>query len=203
MAKFKGAVLSCATCGVAFKVPPTRKNTAKYCSNACAGLGRGKDRTLEKVAVVCRACGKTFFEHQSHAGRRVYCSKACMGGHKEYIDALSERTRGENNAMWNGGVARHSDGYLYERSAEHPYASNNYVLAHRLVVERHLREIDPQANFLLRLGEQLYLRQEFVVHHIDGDRKNNAIDNLQVLTNSEHIKLHNALRRNQRREHHE
>jgi hypothetical protein len=28
------------------------------------------------------------------------------------------------------------------------------------------------------------------VHHIDGNKKNNALSNLQVLTQSEHVRLH-------------
>lgn len=35
----------------------------------------------------------------------------------------------------------------------------------------------------------------FVVHHVDGDSKNNSIDNLALLTNSAHSKLHRKMER--------
>lgn len=35
----------------------------------------------------------------------------------------------------------------------------------------------------------------YVVHHIDGDRHNNDIDNLALMTNSAHSKLHQQLRK--------
>lgn len=199
MAKFRGAVLSCATCGAEFRVPPSRAHKAKYCSNACAGPGRGEEQEIEKVAVVCKACGKTFYEHRCHAGRRLYCSKACQHGSSAYLQGLSERSSGENNAMWKGGVSNHSEGYLYEHCPEHPFASRGYVFAHRLIAESALRTADPTSPFLIALGEQLYLRKDVVVHHKDGDRKNNDISNLQVMSNSDRIRLHNAIRR-QRKE---
>ena len=34
------------------------------------------------------------------------------------------------------------------------------------------------------------LRSNEVVHHIDGNKKNNDINNLQLLTNKEHATLH-------------
>lgn len=37
------------------------------------------------------------------------------------------------------------------------------------------------------------LNKNEVVHHIDGNRDNNNPDNLSVLTNDEHIKLHHRI----------
>lgn len=34
------------------------------------------------------------------------------------------------------------------------------------------------------------LKQNEIVHHIDGDNTNNDISNLQVMSQSEHINLH-------------
>ena len=36
--------------------------------------------------------------------------------------------------------------------------------------------------------------KRFIIHHIDGDKLNNDIHNLQLLTNSEHIKIHDLNR---------
>ena len=44
-------------------------------------------------------------------------------------------------------------------------------------------------------GEK-YLRPEYVVHHIDGNRRNNEVSNLVVMTRNEHTQLHMNLRKN-------
>lgn len=48
---------------------------------------------------------------------------------------------------------------------------------HRLIVER-------------RIGRKLSFNE--VVHHVDGDSRNNNSDNLEVMTRSEHSSLHMA-----------
>ena len=66
--------------------------------------------------------------------------------------------------------------YLYAVVKGHPNATkNNYVLHHRIVVE----------NALGRL-----LGSDEVVHHINGNKKDNCITNLQVLNAKEHAVIH-------------
>ena len=197
MATFKGAVLSCETCGKDFKVPQCRKKSAKYCSFACAGVGRGKDREIPKVAVTCKECGNIFFEHRCHAGRRVYCSVVCMEASATHKADKSAHSKGNKNGNWSGGQTKHADGYVYELTTNHPFSSqsSNYVFQHRLVAERALRKSAPESSALVSIEGQLYLRPEYVVHHKDEVRDNNRPGNLMVMTNSRHVKLHNALRR--------
>lgn len=47
-----------------------------------------------------------------------------------------------------------------------------------------------------KIGRRLYSNE--CVHHIDHDKKNNAISNLELMTRSEHAKLH-ALHNNENR----
>lgn len=63
-----------------------------------------------------------------------------------------------------------SDGYMYFWLTD-----GSFIKEHRAVMEKHL-------------GRKLS-RDEHV-HHIDGDRTNNDISNLVVLTRGEHSKIH-------------
>lgn len=66
--------------------------------------------------------------------------------------------------------------YLYCIVRDHPRRTkNDYVLLHRVVVENHLGRL---------------LTPDEVVHHKDGDKFNNSIDNLEVLGNSQHVREH-------------
>jgi DNA-directed RNA polymerase subunit RPC12/RpoP len=68
--------------------------------------------------------------------------------------------------------------YNYAVVPDHPKAdSGGHVPLHRIVMENKLNRI---------------LDHSEIVHHIDGNGHNNSIGNLRVMTQSEHVKLHNA-----------
>lgn len=80
------------------------------------------------------------------------------------------KASGENHGSWKGGVTMTQHGYLQELvTPDHPMASmrtsTGYVLQHRLVMAEHL-------------GRPIG-RYE-TVHHINGNRKDNRIENLQL-----------------------
>jgi len=78
--------------------------------------------------------------------------------------------------MWNIKKIVSKGDYYYAVVPEHPKKTkNNYVLLHRVVMENHLGR-------LLNTNE--------IVHHIDGNKKNNSISNLQVMTAKEHNSHH-------------
>lgn len=87
----------------------------------------------------------------------------------------------------------------------HPYASRRNlpsksyrggwsVPSHHLVVEAFYNGLDYQTYIdRLRTGDVsglLFLPKAMAVHHIDGDHKNNRIENLEVCTHSEHFIKH-------------
>lgn len=78
-----------------------------------------------------------------------------------------------------------ADGYVKIRIAtSHPRADpNGYAYVHDLVME-------------WAIGRHLHADES--VHHRDGIRSNNMIDNLELHTRSSHARLHNALRERDR-----
>jgi hypothetical protein len=73
-------------------------------------------------------------------------------------------------------IVKASNGYLWRLAPEHPNAmKSGYILDHRWVMSQHLGRP-------LAAGE--------VVHHKDGNRANNAFDNLELLTERTHKRHH-------------
>ena len=68
-------------------------------------------------------------------------------------------------------------GYKYFIDYNCPLSGGNSgrVYLHRYVVSQYLGE---------------WITSDEVVHHIDGDKLNNSIDNLELLSSSEHARLH-------------
>ena len=91
---------------------------------------------------------------------------------------------GELNHNWKGGKIIDRAGYILVYCPTHPYNEGGYVFEHRLVVERWLGR---------------YLRPEELIHHRNQIKTDNRIENLQVVTNAEHMIIHHRLRlKNQR-----
>lgn len=98
-----------------------------------------------------------------------------IGQHVRYINGHQTK-RGAENPRWKGGRFIHKTGYVYIHKPEHPSSNRDgYVLEHRYVMEA-------------QIGRYLYAHEH--VHHINGDKADNRLENLVVLTKKAHHKLH-------------
>lgn len=105
---------------------------------------------------------------------------------KPRVAAKRDQT-GANNHNWNGGISVNEKGYIKVRCPDHPREQNGYVFEHILVAERTIGRY-------LKFYENCHPNNE-IVHHNNEIKNDNRPENLKVMTHSDHIKLHNRLRR--------
>lgn len=154
---------------------------------------RGESHTPETLRRLSEAklgpLNPQYGKEPVRARPRVECACGCgmltSRGRRYVTGHNTRRTRMSNYRGW-----FQAGPYIRVHAEDHPFASDGYVLHHRLVVEQHLRVVDPESQYLMRLGNQLYLRPEIVVHHRDGVKDNNEIENLEPMTGDEHVALH-------------
>lgn len=132
----------------------------KWQKDRAKKLGTGYRRNKK---LTCQICGKQFLSYRSTTKS---CSKEC------YKSVCF-------NKQFRGGKTK-KNGYIKVYSPHHPISDGNYVMEHRLVMEKHIGR---------------FLNSDEIVHHINGIRDDNRISNLQLLTKSEHTALHHKERR--------
>lgn len=112
----------------------------------------------------CSVCGEVCFVIRSLliASGRAVCSRSCAG----------------RRSPLKAGESRLSvSGYRVRYMPDHPMSDKaGRLLEHRLVMSEHLGRL---------------LESHEVVHHKDGNRSNNAIENLELLqSHKEHVAVH-------------
>lgn len=88
---------------------------------------------------------------------------------------------GEKAATWKGGKKKNKKGYVLLLKKGHQMADRNgYILEHRYVMAEHLGRM---------------LTNNEVVHHKNGIKDDNRIENLELMTVAEHTIKHNSGRK--------
>ena len=126
-----------------------------------------KNRPSDVIEHSCVVCGKVRKTKQFNTLRTTYTGMCDECNRKSHV--------GKNNPNWKGGKRFNNGEYYAVHCPSHPRAHNGRVLEHILIAEE-------------MLGR--FLKDDEVVHHIDGNKKNNKQGNLSVLTQSQHAVLH-------------
>jgi hypothetical protein len=137
----------------------------RFCTKACYDAWQRKDR----VQKLCEVCGEEFMLKPSQDKHRTgrWCSRTCESASR--LKRPLDRQHNERPAVLDKA------GYVRVFEPEHPRAmKGGWVFEHRHVMEQHL-------------GRQL-ARDEHV-HHINGQKDDNRLENLVVLGHSEHSSL--------------
>ena len=133
----------------------------------------GKPGNRYYVKINCDECGKEVLISASSESRcnKSYCSRNCRYKNRIAPNGKTKRKRGSK-----------PDSYILIKSADHPHAGKDgYIPLHRHVVEMSLGRI---------------LDKNELVHHIDMDKENNNIENLDVIVgNKDHCLCHRSIQK--------
>jgi dUTP pyrophosphatase len=148
---------------------------------------------------VCSFCKNYYKIKPSHYYTRTNptCSRECSSQVKKLVMVGAGNhqfgLRGEDNSSYKSDLKLTIYGYIKVRVLEHPLRDcDGFVLLHRLVVESHLRENDEASEYLTFVDGCPFsvLNRDYIVHHIDGNKLNNLLNNLEIMSLAEHSRLH-------------
>jgi len=124
-------------------------------------MGKREDKLYKWLA--CPLCGKErWVRLEKYKAKNPACYKC--------------RPKGESSYNWRGGRSKDNQGYIRVKlSPNSPFLcmadSKGYVVEHRLVMAQHLERP---------------LEKNEIVHHADGIREHNNIENLSLGTKATH-----------------
>ena len=139
----------------------------RFCSNSCATKWKHRAGKMPYTKwsklpnKVCPTCKISFKPVRS---KDKYCSKTC------YYKSISVNKSGVNHPMYRGGKTINAGGYVLLS-----VGNGKQVYEHRYVMEQSL-------NRKLNKSEH--------IHHLNGDKTDNRLQNLIILDPKEHGRTH-------------
>lgn len=126
-------------------------------------------KKLPKIIFNCEECGTEVKQpiYYYNRAKNHFCSREC---HMKFMNKKLNPTRMTYKVKEKISAARSKHGVK-----EKGYIKKNGRHVHRIIAEE-------------MLGRKLLSNE--IVHHIDGNSQNNDPSNLQVMTQSEHCRLH-------------
>lgn len=175
--KSKGKLRNCKYCGKEFFALYHEDNGfTEFCSKECSSKFAYEDKLLLEKEKICKECGKIFID--KFPFRKQCCSEICKQNRAKRLRIESRVRRGITKCgfVGKGGASK-------KGKEHHSYKSG--IGEYREIKYNYMKE-----NNIPELCEICGSTEFLVVHHIDHNRNNNNIENLQLVCRSCHIKLH-------------
>lgn len=179
----------CAHCGAEYLKRKDRVRSPDFCCLSHRKQYNKKQREWRKRE--CLNCGAEFMPrvYQIKTGDGKYCSIPCSVRHAAIPAAHTpEANRKRVESLKNSG-------FVHPSGREHHQFKETYIVkGYRHCTDERGRKI-LESRYLMQKHLGRELTNSEVVHHEDEDRLNNNIENLTVMTRSEHAREHARRRR--------
>ncbi len=172
----KGKEYRCRHCGIKYMWQTTRKHYSPINKPELGEIRCGEDTNKpykhhRYIWAKCPDCDYTrwvIYQRRKQQVGLIICQPCSI-----------KRRIGDNHSNWKGGKFNHSERYILIQIRKgdffYPMAnSDGYILEHRLVMAKHL-------NRCLLSWE--------IVHHINGIKDDNRIENLQLVQEMQHNQI--------------
>lgn len=150
----------CEVCNIEYPCRPYRKNHRTFCSRKCWSKKRS-----EEMRNICPPQLEKFKVKTGDIGHNKGFNHSKEAKNKMSISHTGKRT-GNLNPAWKGGAGVTTGGYRIKR------INGQNIKEHRYVMEQHI-------------GRPLEKWE--IVHHINGIKDDNRIENLMLTTRSFHF----------------
>jgi hypothetical protein len=160
-ARIKRVIINCIECKKSFETTPYKATFKQYCSHKChINSRKGKSRSPE----ICN---------------KISLGRKGIKFSEQHIKNLSISHKGKcgtQHPKWKGGSIN-IGGYIYlnRMNCNSRKTSEMYIKRARYVMEQHIGRC---------------LNSNEIIHHINKNTLDDRIENLAVLSRSEHAKIH-------------
>gem|GEM_PF-4562702 len=184
-------IKTCLYCGKPFQVSE-HDRANKYCSMDCYNSDRAEKARL----VNCPECGKPF--HPAKKGTK-YCSKQCANRARGRLLSRQVQLTCENCGQPYMARARDASiSRFCSASCRSHWVATHRKRNHKDAIENHGYRfvLAPNGEYVpehIFVWEQAFgpIPPDYVVHHKNNDGLDNRLENLEIMTRSEHRSLHN------------
>ena len=161
--------LKCDCCGKSILKKKSHITNKNYCSRDCHNLSMQNGRIVN-----CSICGEEVYKSKGNIRTRNFCSTRCrnlwLSENGHIMNPMGKSAGHKAPHLTSLNKVRNPLMCISKPNADNPHKEN------------------PRKTMSEYLGRQLLSTED--VHHVNGDRTDNRIQNLVVMEKKKHLRMH-------------